>query len=164
MPTSIHKWRPGSRILRDNAGQKNLSGTRASYGAPSVPKGRRAEDGPIDNRYQLRKTPRADYLQRTEWNVRDSDGTVVFSIEPALTGGSKKTVELARKHGKPCLHLSAQGARDKAQEQLREFIGQHGIKVLNVAGPRASKEPAVGAFVVETLRLALLEAGSPQLP
>lgn len=128
------------------------------------PKGRKAENGPIDNRYQLHETARADYLQRTEWNVRDSDGTVVFSIEPMLTGGSKKTVELARKHGKPCLHLSAQGGRDKAQELLREFIGQHGIKVLNVAGPRASKEPDVGAFVVETLRLALLEAGSPQLP
>ena len=38
------------------------------------------------------------YLQRTEWNVRDSDGTVVFSLAPRLTGGSLKTVEFARKH------------------------------------------------------------------
>jgi hypothetical protein len=38
--------------------------------------------------------------QRTEWNVRDSDGTVVFSLAPKLTGGSLKTVEFARKHNR----------------------------------------------------------------
>ena len=42
-------------------------------------------------------------------SVRDSDGTVVLSIGPALTGGSKKTVNLAHKHGKPVLHLSRDG-------------------------------------------------------
>jgi hypothetical protein len=86
------------------------------------PQCRRAEDGPIDNHYQLKETPNGDYVERTEWNVRDSDGTVVFSIAGVLTGGSKKTVDLARKHGKPCLHLSAQSDGDKAPELLREFI------------------------------------------
>jgi len=50
------------------------------------PKGRKAEDRPIDRRYELAETPRTDYLQRTEWNVRDSEGTVTFA--PLLTGGS----------------------------------------------------------------------------
>ena len=63
------------------------------------PRGRKAEDGPIDARYQLQESPSADYPQRTEWNVRDSDGTVVFSLAPVLTGGSKKTVELAGSTG-----------------------------------------------------------------
>ena len=62
------------------------------------PKGRKAEDGPIDPKYPLIETPSAAYLQRTEWNVRDSDATVLFSIEPTLTGGSLKTVGFARKH------------------------------------------------------------------
>ena len=65
------------------------------------PKGRLAEDGPIDARYDLKETPSSNYLQRTEWNARDADGTVVFSIGPTLSGGSKKTVSLAHKHGKP---------------------------------------------------------------
>jgi hypothetical protein len=30
-----------------------------------------------------------------EWNVRDSGGTVIFSLTPTLTGGSKKTVAFA---------------------------------------------------------------------
>jgi hypothetical protein len=114
------------------------------------PKSRKAEGGPIDRRYALAETPRTDHLQRTEWNVRDSDGTVVFSIAPVLTGGSKKTVELAHKHRKPVLHISRNGggASSPGQELLR-FIQDHKIKMLNVAGPRASKEPEVAAFVKE---------------
>jgi hypothetical protein len=58
------------------------------------PRGRKAEDGMIDPRYQLKETPSADYVRRTEWNVRDSDGALVFYIAAAVTGGSTKTVEL----------------------------------------------------------------------
>ena len=53
------------------------------------------------------KAPPVLTSQRTEWNVRDSDGTVVFSLAPKLTGGSLKTVEFARKHNKPWIHVSA---------------------------------------------------------
>src|SRR5438094_67296 len=61
------------------------------------PRGRLAEDGRIEERYQLMETPSDDPIQRTEWNVRDSQVTVVFSIAAQLTGGSKKTAELAAK-------------------------------------------------------------------
>jgi predicted Rossmann-fold nucleotide-binding protein len=54
------------------------------------PKGRKAEDGSLEGRYLLTETPSSSYPQRTEWNVRDSDGSVIFSIAPTLTGGSKK--------------------------------------------------------------------------
>jgi Circularly permutated YpsA SLOG family len=122
------------------------------HGVPCVgwcPKGRKAEDGPIDAKYPLKETPSASYIQRTEWNVRDSDATVLFSIDLTLTGGSKKTVELARKHRKPWLHLCA---REKsAAEELSAFVEQHRVRVLNVAGPRASSEPGVGEFVITVL-------------
>jgi len=42
------------------------------------PKGRKAEDGMSQAKYELIETPSTDYVQRTELNVRDSDGTVVF--------------------------------------------------------------------------------------
>ncbi len=71
------------------------------------PKGRKAEDGRIDAKYQLQDTPSSNYLQRTEWNVRDSDGTVILSIGKRLSGNSSGTLELAIKHRKPYLHLSA---------------------------------------------------------
>ena len=69
------------------------------------PSQRRAEDGPIAASYPLKESSSRAYLQRTEWNVRDSDATVLFSIVPILTGGSKRTVELARKHNMPCIHI-----------------------------------------------------------
>ena len=115
------------------------------------PKGRKAEDGQIDPKYELKETPNPDYVQRTEWNVRDSAGTVVFSIASVLTGGSKKTVDLARKHQKPVLHLSRDGGPREPEQELLRFLRKHHIQVLNAAGPRASKEPEVENFVREVL-------------
>jgi hypothetical protein len=101
------------------------------------PKGRRAEDGVIPDRYELRETPSREYRERTEWNVRDSDATVIFSVGRELTGGSKLTAECAAKHGKPSLHL-AKAAQGDPAGRLREFLSAHAVKVLNVAGSRAS--------------------------
>jgi hypothetical protein len=84
--------------------------------------------------------------------VRESDATVLFSIESALTGGSKKSVEFARAHQKPNLPLCA--GDEAAAEKLRAFVQEHRVKVLNVAGPRASNEPGVGDFVMRTLEQA----------
>jgi len=118
------------------------------------PKGRKAEDGVIAACYQLRESSSANYLQRTEWNVRDSDATVVFSLAPVLSGGSKKTVEFAVKHGKPSLHLHP--ALSDAAGVLRRFVKTHSVRSLNVAGPRGSKEPSVGEFISTVLSAALL--------
>lgn len=82
---------------------------------------------------------------------------VIFSFGAKLTGGSKRTAELAQKHGKPCLPLSAKLHGDKAPEVRRKFIEEHHINVLNGAGPRASKEPMVGE-VVKSVLAALMEA------
>ncbi len=114
------------------------------------PNGRKAEDGPIDGKYQLKESPSSNYLQRTEWNVRDSDGTVIFSIGEHLSGGSLKTVELAIKHRKPHLHLSAI-SKATAAEELKQWMHANHIRILNAAGPRASKEPGVAEFVISTL-------------
>jgi len=115
------------------------------------PRGRKAEDGPLNSRYQLNETPGSGYVERTEWNVRDSDGTVVFSIAPILTGGSKKTENLARRHHKPILHLWRDDAVPFPEAELLRFIRDNDIKVLNVTGPRASKDPQVAAFVTIVL-------------
>jgi hypothetical protein len=68
-----------------------------------VPKGRKAEDGVIACKYAgLKETKSADYLARTEANVVDSDATLVF-CHGAPTGGSRKTIDFAKKHCRPCL-------------------------------------------------------------
>ena len=115
------------------------------------PAGRLAEDGVIDSRYNLQETPKADYLQRTEWNVRDSDATVIFSIKPDLMGGSLATQKLAEKHLKASLHLSSLQSPTENVTQLRGFIRKHEVKVLNIAGPRASGEPELRSFIQSVL-------------
>ena len=106
------------------------------------PKGRLSEGGPIPPQYNVFETPSASYLQRTEWNVRDSDGTVVFTFAREATGGSLKTIGFARKHGKPCIHTSRAGC-DEPALTLQRFAGEHGVKTLNVAGSRENKEPGI---------------------
>ena len=115
------------------------------------PLGRLAEDGKIDAQYNLRETPKADYLQRTEWNVRDSDATVIFSISPILTGDSLATEELAMAHRKPCLHISEAQSISTNAKELQLFLEEHNIGMMNVAGPRASNEPKICAFVTAIL-------------
>lgn len=119
------------------------------------PLGRRAEDGRIDPKFQLEETPTENYAVRTKFNVRDSDGTVIFSLGPVLTGGSKLTADFARELGKPWLHLSKSRTRDPAMA-LRRFIDENFLQALNIAGPRASSEPGIADFVVEILNNALL--------
>lgn len=114
------------------------------------PKGRLAEDGVIHERYRLRETSTGDYAERTEKNVQDSDGTVIFTIGSEPTGGSRKTAEFAQEHGKPWIHLSRERSGDPA-DRLEAFLERERIAVLNVAGSRASEEPQVGEFVRQTL-------------
>jgi len=136
------------------------------FGLPAdgwCPRGRLAEDGPLDPRYPVRETPSRKYAERTEWNVRDSDATVVFSIAAEVSGGTALTLAVARRLGRPWLHLSREAAaaagRDPAAE-LVEFLAKHRVERLNVAGPRASQEPEIAPFVRQVLTAAL-DAGEP---
>jgi len=88
------------------------------------PKGRRAEDGPIHAKYQLQETPSRNPLQRTAWNVRDSDGTVIFSIRKHLSGNSSETLEFVIRHRKPDLHQSA-AFKDQAASDLAQRLDYH---------------------------------------
>lgn len=116
------------------------------------PKGRKTEDGPLDSVYQLVETPSRAYLQRTEWNVRDSDATVIFTLTDKLDGGSLRTADFAERLGKPCLHFRP-GVHPKF---LARFLARHAVSRLNVAGKRESGAPGIGAVVRATLSAAIL--------
>ena len=119
------------------------------------PKGRKAEDGIIPPQFQFRETGSSNYSIRTRRNVRDSGGTVVFSERAELTGGTKETAEFAKAIGKPLLQLVSSAGIQETATQLNCFLKEHGIVVLNVAGPRASEQPEVSQFVKAVLSHAL---------
>ena len=116
------------------------------------PKGRRAEDGCIPDRYPLHETPSGDYPQRTEWNVRDSDGTLILYRAP-LKGGSALTRRLAARLGRPCLALDL--TKGRGHDALLQFVVGNRIRVLNVAGPRESEAPGIHEEARALLREAL---------
>jgi len=107
------------------------------------PAGRKAEDGIIPIHYPLDELEGAGYGERTEANVRDSDGTLILYLGNIL-GGTQLTVECCRKLGKPCMSLNLRSVYKEAQvEELLEFMESEKIRELNVAGPRASEESEV---------------------
>lgn len=110
-----------------------------------IPKGRRTEDGPLDNKYQLRELPDTGYAKRTERNVLDSDGTLIIShgrLKPS--GGSALTRRLATEHDRPWIHVDMDVLSIReAANKIRQWINANSITVLNVAGPRADGDPDI---------------------
>jgi hypothetical protein len=104
------------------------------------PRGRLAEDGRIPARYRLRQADVPGYPERTRRNVVDSDATLILCRgEPV--GGTALTYRLARRHGKPCLVVDLDAAPEV--EVIRRWLQEHGVGVLNVAGPRESQTPGI---------------------
>jgi Circularly permutated YpsA SLOG family len=114
------------------------------------PRGRRAEDGPIPSRYPLRETPGAAYPERTAWNVRDSDATLVLSFGKPR-GGTALTICLARKAGRPMLVVDLDTGVPGTTE-VRAWLDRERVRALNVAGPRESEAPGVHALASRFLR------------
>ena len=120
------------------------------------PRGRRAEDGPLSARYPLRETPSAAYPQRTEWNARDSDATLVLH-RGRLRGGTALTVRLARSLGRPTLAVDLGTTADA--DAVREWLAHEGVRRLNVAGPRESEQPGIHDQAAAFLRQVLARRG-----
>ena len=81
----------------------------------------------------------------------DSDGTLIFS-RGKLTGGSALTRKLAKQHQKPWFHIDLDKVeKTEAVQIIAGWINKHDIQVLNVVGPRASKDPRIHDAVMAIL-------------
>jgi Circularly permutated YpsA SLOG family len=117
-----------------------------------IPKGRIAEDGPLAARYELIEMPTDSYPERTEKNVVESDGTLIIS-HGAPAGGTEYTRKMVLKHGKQMLYidLTLHGNLMDAASLVTDWIAMHNVETLNVAGPRASKDPRIYALTLTLL-------------
>ncbi len=107
----------------------------------------------------LTPTPAADPAQRTEWNVRDSDGTVVITLADARSPGTDTARACAVCHGRPVLAVDVASGPPRA---LAEWVWAFGRPVaITIAGPRESERPGIQAQALAWLDQAcqLLEAG-----
>ncbi|CAF1177340.1 unnamed protein product [Rotaria sordida] len=112
------------------------------------PHGRKAEDGIIDPiKYaNLEETSTDHYPQRTEFNVRDSDGTLIIVVggEDAMDRGSKLTVDMTKKYEKPLFTVNLNEEDNSANEtKVIEWLSTNKIEILNIAGPREETLPGI---------------------
>ena len=126
------------------------------------PKGRRAEDGNIPDKYELVEASSANYLVRTEMNVIDSHCTVIFTFGKP-TGGSTKTISFADEHRRPCLSVDLAAMTDEqAANEVLSWLSPGGLvspdvavpqtnPVVNIAGSRESKAPGIQNRVKQVL-------------
>jgi predicted Rossmann-fold nucleotide-binding protein len=118
----------------------------------SCPEDRAAEDGTIPARYPITPLAGADYSERTLQNVLDADGTVIV-CHGVPRGGTRLTLVQCQRHRKPFLVIdSATTTRADAVGEVSRFLREHPIRVLNVAGPRASEWPEGYGFVHAVMR------------
>lgn len=107
---------------------------------------RKAEDGTISMKYYLKEAPAptidessdpdAIYKKRTELNAKDSDGTLII-LKGTPIGGTLFTIEMAKKHHKPYLIIDVSNNPNTAE--ITDWLIKNNIRILNVAGPRASQ-------------------------
>jgi hypothetical protein len=106
------------------------------------PKGRKAEDGVIDDSYPLEEID-GGYAQRTLMNVKAADATLVF-YSRELSGGTLQTVKYCQQEMKPCLEIDTARLDDHSIiRKIADFLRGREVRVLNVAGPRASGSGAI---------------------
>lgn len=113
------------------------------------PKGRLAEDGTVPEKYPLVELTKGGYPARTERNVVKSDGTLILNIG-TMSGGTRLTLDYARKNNKPCLVIQLD--HEPETGPVIQWAKEHSIRILNIAGPRESKQPGLHDIAVTFLR------------
>ena len=121
----------------------------------TAPKGWKTERGPkpiLLSEYGLVEAGAPGYPFRTEMNVANSDGTVIFGV--TSSPGTLLTLNLSNKLKKPCL------LNPSERPDFLDWISTNKIKILNVAGNRESKNPGIQERVKNWLIAALKEPTS----
>ena len=111
------------------------------------PRGRRAEDGRIDMRYNLTETQSSDYEERTLLNIRHTDLTLIMTDLNTLTPGSRRTYQQARSYDKT-VRVVMPGCN---LEEISAMLRTTRYRRINIAGPRASKSPTVYDYTQECM-------------
>ncbi|TCI97698.1 putative molybdenum carrier protein [Aeromicrobium sp. IC_218] len=141
----------GGQTGVDRAGLEAAVRLGLSY-AGWCPRGGRAEDAPappgVRLRFpRLRETDEADPAVRTRLNVRDCDAVLVLRPAHVVSPGTHLTLVAAAATDRPLLVADPRDRR-----QVRAWLaGLEGDVTLDVAGPRESECPGIGATALHTL-------------
>ena len=105
------------------------------------PAGRLDEFGRIPDQYPVQELDAGGFSERTLQNVKDSDGTVII-YTGKLGGGTEQTVRFCQELRRPYQLIdAAKISAEDAAKLIADFVPDHEIDLLNVAGPRQSEWP-----------------------
>jgi hypothetical protein len=109
--------------------------------------------------------PTDSFSERTRQNVIDSDGTIIIS-HGKLSGGSALTQAYAEKYNRPYLHIDLNSTNPfSAVKSISYWLTHHDIEILNIAGPRQSKDPniydATKSLLKSALRMSIIDIEMP---
>ena len=104
------------------------------------PEGRHADDGTIPARYPVQETAGMDHTVRTEHNVRDSDGTLMF-YRGELQGGTAYAVLMAHHLKRPVMAVNVDAP--PVPGDIVDWIKRHRLEVLHVGGQREATSPGI---------------------
>ena len=105
------------------------------------PAGRLDEFGRIPDQYPVQELDAGGFSERTLQNVKDSDGTVII-YTGKLGGGTEQTVRFCQELRRPYQLIdAAKISAEDAAKLIADFVRDHEIDLLNVAGPRQSEWP-----------------------
>jgi Circularly permutated YpsA SLOG family len=128
------------------------------------PKGGWAEDFPeppglLAHYPHLRETPSADPAQRTEWNVRDAEATLILTDAGGIVAsrGTALARQLAARSGNPVLlvNVGLSDARECTVAWLGVLMTEHANAAqfrLGIGGPRESEAPGIYHKARELIR------------
>jgi hypothetical protein len=131
------------------------------------PPGRVCQSGTIPPHFPLQETPddrssdapEIHHSQRTQWNVRDSDATLILQpeVREKQDPGTDWTARCAARYGRPLLVCDP--ADPLAPEKIKNWLHTHQVHTLNVAGPSELAVPGIGDRAYALLRQ-IFSAGS----
>lgn len=121
------------------------------------PKGRRAMDGVISERYFLQETASEGYPVRTRLNVKESDATIICTPMPPGRGSSL-TAKFCNEEQRPYIWVTPSGWFEEGDANIRvdarafiPLLKCYEVKTLNVAGTRQTVGYSLAMRFLEAL-------------
>lgn len=108
-----------------------------------TPRGRRNQEGVLDEKYLLNEAAAVGFQKAMEQNVVDSDGTLLITRGQKIPE-TRFAVQMALKHQKQLLHvdLSQNSAFDGAS-LINSWFSMHAIRSVFVTGPTVRLDPKI---------------------
>lgn len=157
MPTNLRKVISGGQTGVDQAALRAAQTCGLDCGG-WCPPGHECESGVIPSRFPLQETsqdrspqaPEVPRSQRTEWNVRNADATLILRPRSMdKDSGTDWTTRCALRFGRPLLVLDP--GDPEAASAIRDWLSALETQTLNVAGPSEGSVPGIGDQVYALL-------------